>query len=78
MSCCRILLAALIICCVYSTRRLQDNNCYKYVDGKCLQCLFRSVNINGACVAASDHRKEWNKINAKCLICYEGFELIKG
>lgn len=77
----KILLTILVVSTIFvsvNSRILQQVGCIKYVDGKCTACQFRTVLINGACVAVSTQCKDWDKVTAKCTLCYDGFKLDNG
>lgn len=42
------------------------------------ECPFRTVKIDGKCVAVSDQCKTWDEATAACTSCYEGWTLADG
>lgn len=43
-----------------------------------IQCVFRSVNINGVCVRVNDQCATWSSTTALCTGCYRGYDVVNG
>lgn len=55
-----------------------NNFWFNIPSSNAIQCVFRSVNINGACVRVNDQCATWSNTTALCTGCYKGYEEVNG